>query len=153
MNIDIVDDEAGLREVYKAIIERAGFTVNSFACAGEYLAYTNSQILPPPSIAIITDVKMPGKSGYELIEDVQKVNPKQRFVVVTGSPQEGYKGEAKACFYLQKPVSIEKLVAVIKLLSACSVAGDQHLAPRCELLSDLRAFSVDDWSCPHIKPR
>jgi len=89
LNIDIVDDEAGLREVYKVVIERAGFTVNSFVCAEEYMAYTNSQIVPPPSIAIITDVKMPGKSGYELIQDVQKVNSKQRFVVVTGSPQEG----------------------------------------------------------------
>jgi len=151
MNIDIVDDESGLREVYTAVIERAGFTVNSFARAGEYMAYTNSHILPPPSIAVITDVKMPGKSGYELMEDVQKVNPKQRFVVVTGSPQEERKGDANACFYLQKPVSIKKLVSVIKLLSACSVAGDQHLASSCELLSDLRAFSVDDWSCPHIK--
>ena len=151
MDIAIVDDETGLRDLYQEIIKDAGFNVNGYACAEDYIAYTKSQIYSPPSIAIITDVRMPGKSGYELIEDVKKNNPKQRFVVITGTPQDGYSKDAKACFYLQKPVSVDKLLAVITLLSSCSIAGNQDLAAACKLINDLDSFDMHDWKCPHQK--
>ncbi|WP_019030042.1 response regulator [Colwellia piezophila] len=151
MDIEIVEDETGLRELYQTVFEDAGFSVNCHACAEDYLTYTKKQIYTPPSIAIITDVRMPGKSGYELIEEVKKTNPKQKFVVITGTPQDGYSKDAKACFYLQKPVKMDKLLAVITLLSSCKMAGNQHLAPACKLINDLDSFDMHDWKCPHQK--
>jgi two-component system response regulator FixJ len=150
MDIDVIDDEVGLRELYQAVIEDAGFSVKGFACAEDYLAHTKNQIYSPPKIAIITDVKMPGKSGYDLIEEVKKTNPKQKFVVITGTPREGYNKDARACFYIQKPASVDKLLAVIKLLSSCTLAGDHSLAPVCKLISDLDSFAIHDWKCPKL---
>ena len=149
MDIDIVDDEVALRELYQTVIEAAGFNVNGFAGADDYIAYAKSQIYTPPSIAIITDVCMPGKSGYELIEEVKKTNPKQKFVVITGTPLDGYSKDARACFYIQKPASVDKLLAVITLLSSCTIAGNQDLAHACKLISDLGSFDIHDWKCPH----
>ena len=151
MDIDIVDDETALRELYREVMEEAGFAVNGYACAEDYIAYTKNQIYAPPSIAIITDVRMPGKSGYELIREIKKTNPEQKFVVITGTPQDGYSEDAKACFYLQKPVRVNKLLAVITLLSSCSKAGNQDLAPTCKLISDLDSFDIHDWKCPNLK--
>ena len=151
MDIDIVDDEAGLREIYRAVIEDAGFSVNDYACAEDYIAHTENQIYSPPSIALITDVRMPGKSGYELISEIKKTNPQQKFVVITGTPQEGYSNDARACFYIQKPVHIDKLLAVITLLSSCTTAGNQDLAPACKLINDLESFDMHDWKCPNLE--
>ena len=151
MDIDIIDDEAGIRQIYQIVLEDAGFKVNGYKSANDYISYTKSQIYSPPSIAVITDVRMPGKSGYELIEEVKQTNPKQKFVVITGTPNVGYNKDARACFYLEKPVNIDRLLAVITLLSSCCVAGDTHLAPACKMISDLDSFNIDDWRCPHKK--
>ena len=151
MDMDIVDDESSLRELYKAVIENSGFNVNCYASADDYISYTKSQIYTPPSIALITDVRMPGKSGYELIDEIKKNNPEQKFVVITGTPQDECSKDTRACFYLQKPVKSKKLLAVIALLSSCSIAGSQNLGHKCKLLSDLESFDINDWKCPHIK--
>ncbi len=115
MDIDIIEDETSLRELFQCVIEDVGFKVNGYNSADDYISHTKSQIYSAPSIAVITDVRMPGRSGYELIEEIQKNNPKQRFVVITGTPHEGYSDDVRACFYLQKPVDIDKLLAVITL--------------------------------------
>ena len=151
MDIAIIDDESGLRELYQDIIEEAGFSVKGYACAEDYLTFTKNQIYTTPSIAVITDVRMPGKSGYELMEEVKKTNPEQKFVVITGTPQDGYSKDARACFYIRKPVCVDKLLAVITLLSSCVIAGNQNLAPACKLISDLDSFNIHDWKCPHQK--
>jgi len=149
MDIDIIEDETELREIYQEIISVAGFNVNGFGCAEDYIAYIKNQSYTVPSIAIITDVRMPGKSGYELICEVKKYNAKQKFVVITGTPQYRDSKGVRACFYIQKPVRMDKLLAVITLLSSCTKAGNQELEPACKLISDLDSFGIHDWKCPH----
>ena len=152
MDIDLIDDEIALNELYQCIIEEEGFKVNGFNSAEDYIEYTENQIYRPPSLAVITDVRMPGKSGYQLIEEIQKINPKQRFVVITGTPQDECINDLRACFYVQKPINVDKLIAVIKLLSSCEVSGNKKiLAHECKLLSDLNSFDIHDWYCPHLK--
>ena len=151
IDIDIVDDETSLRELYKDAIEHSGFNVNCYASAEDYITYTKSQNYTPPNIALITDVRMPGKSGYELIDEIKKGNPEQKFVVITGTPQDEHSKYARACFYLQKPVSLKKLLAVVSLLSSCTIAGNTDLCHECKLLNDLDSFDINDWECPHLK--
>ena len=147
MKIDLVDDEPILRELYKTVIESSGFDVDCFADAEDYMAYANSDEYTPPNIALITDVCMPGKSGYELIDEIRKSHPKQKVVVLTGTPHNDSNHKTKACFYLQKPVSTKKLITVIELLSACTRAGNTDLASECKTKSDLDVFGINDWKC------
>ena len=148
MKIDLVDDEPILRELYKTVIESSGFDVDCFAYAEDYMAYANSDEYTPPNIALITDVCMPGKSGYELIDEIRKSHTKQKVVVLTGTPHNDSNHKTKACFYLQKPVSTKKLITVIELLSACTRAGNTDLASECKTKSDLDIFGIHDWTCP-----
>ena len=148
MKIDLVDDEPILRELYKTVIESSGFDVDCFADAEDYMAYANSDEYTPPNIALITDVCMPGKSGYELIDEIRKSHPKQKVVVLTGTPHNDSNHKTKTCFYLQKPVSTKTLITVIELLSACTRAGNTDLASECKTKSDLDVFGINDWKCP-----
>lgn len=151
MDIDIVEDEAALRELYQTVIENAGFNVNCYASAEDYINYTNNRIYTPPRIALITDIRMPGESGYELIAKIKKINPKQKFVVITGTPQDGHSKGTRACFYIKKPVKIDSLLAAIMLLSSCDIAGNENQAHECKLLSDLDSFDIHNWECPYKK--
>jgi len=149
VDIDIIDEDTALRELYQEIIKISGFNVISHACAEDYITHTESKSCTSTNIAIITDVRMPGKSGCELIDYVKENNPKQKFVVMTGAPQDADIKDTKACFYVQKPVSMDKLLAVSTLLSSCTIAGNYDLAPACKLISDLDSFGIHDWKCPN----
>ncbi len=147
MKVDIVDDEPILRALYKSVIESSGYEVDCFNDAEDYISYANSDDYMPPSIALVTDICMPGKSGYELIDQIRKSHPNQKVVVITGTPKEFVDTETNACFYLQKPVSPKKLVAVLELLSTCTSTGNTDMSPRCKALNDLDSFNIENWEC------
>jgi FixJ family two-component response regulator len=58
----IVDDDAGVRDGLELLMQTAGFTVETFACADDYLGTFD----PARPGCIILDVRMPQRSGPEL---------------------------------------------------------------------------------------
>ncbi len=150
IDIDIVEDDDMVRELFVAFAKNTNFTTNSYNSAEHYLDYVTSNNYTPPNITIVTDVRMPGKSGYELMSEIRKINPLQKFVVVTGTPNEGYTNDELACFYLAKPVSINRIQTVFNKLASC--ADDYSKCtleePLCKTLSDLDDFYIKNWRCP-----
>jgi DNA-binding response OmpR family regulator len=62
---------------------------------------------------IVLDVKMPGMSGLETMEQVQKLQPETKVIFLTGHGSVSDFNsciEAGACFYLMKPTDIEVLI-------------------------------------------
>lgn len=80
-----------LRELFSAFAETAGFSEKTYCSAEHYLEYANDTNYKPPTLAVVTNIRMPGKSGYELMNDLRKINPLQRFVVITGTSEDGTK--------------------------------------------------------------
>jgi DNA-binding response OmpR family regulator len=64
----------------------------------------------------VLDVKMPGLSGIELRKRLHDVQPRMKFIFLTGhGSQEDFKaGSEDAAFYLAKPLKIEELIQKIK---------------------------------------
>jgi two-component system chemotaxis response regulator CheY len=113
----LVDDSSTLLMSMKAIIEKAGFTVET-ALSGN-LALTKLQTLKPN--LLITDLNMPVMDGITLIKEVKKL-PTCRFMpvlVMTTESQQAKRNEARAAGaagWLVKPVKPEELLAVLKKL-------------------------------------
>jgi two-component system chemotaxis response regulator CheY len=113
----LVDDSSTLLMSMKAIIEKAGFTVET-ALSGN-LALTKLQSLKPN--LLITDLNMPVMDGITLIKEVKKL-PTCRFMpvlVMTTESQQAKRNEARAAGaagWLVKPVKPEELLAVLKKL-------------------------------------
>jgi len=149
-NIDIVDDDRMLRELFVVFAEDAGFTTKSYSSAEHYLEYASSANYTPPTLTVVTDIRMPGKSGYELMSDIRKINPEQKFVVITGTPNDGIDTDVRACFYLRKPVSIERIQTIFDKLESCdsNYIKCKSQTPLCKSLNDLSDFNITDWSCP-----
>jgi DNA-binding response OmpR family regulator len=62
---------------------------------------------------VVLDVKMPGMSGLETMEHIQKIQPETKVIFLTGHGSVADFNscvEAGACFYLMKPTSIEILI-------------------------------------------
>lgn len=101
----IVDDEDYFRErLVKAFIKR-GFLVHAAANYDEAIALIQSE---KPDMAVV-DLKMPGKSGLEVIKDGIAAHPQLKIVVLTGYGSIATATDAVrlgALFYLPKPVDV-----------------------------------------------
>lgn len=149
-DIDIVDDNKQLCELFMEFAESAGFTAKHFCCTEQYIEYANSDNYTPPNLAVVTDIRMPRKSGYQLMRYIRRINPTQRFVVITGTPEDGIIKDERACHYLAKPVSIERIQAIFHKLASCTNHCNkcQSEPPLCKSLNDLSDFKINDWRCP-----
>lgn len=115
----IVDDHRDIRRLLRASIETLGSHVQVVDVpSGEEAILVNSR---QPFNLLVTDVRLPGISGLELIEHAQIRNPNLRIFLVTGLTDPSVRERvqiAKADAYFYKPIDIAAfLKAVTKVLN------------------------------------
>ena len=107
----VVDDEAYVRDSLVTVLERRGFTTRTAQSAEEALAK-----LEGLDVAIV-DLRLPGASGDELLQRLQRQNASLPVVMLTGH---GTVSSAVACMqqgafdYLLKPADPNELVLVLE---------------------------------------
>jgi len=113
----LVDDSTTLLMSIKAILEKAGYAVQT-ATGGDAALKLLAGMKPN---LMITDLNMPGMDGITLIKEVKKL-PACRFMpvlVMTTESQQQKRTDARAAGatgWLVKPVKPEELVQVLKKL-------------------------------------
>ena len=113
----VVDDQPAIAGLMSQLLGMRGYDVVTASNAEEAEAEIRRQL---PDL-ILSDVMMPGKSGYELCREL-KGNPATRlipFVLITGLSDSGDKVrgiDAGADDFLNKPVLAEELIARVKSL-------------------------------------
>ncbi|MCB2183795.1 MAG: response regulator [Desulfobulbaceae bacterium] len=101
----IVDDEDMFRSRMKRAFENRGYVVFSAANYDEAIEIIKND---QPNLAVV-DLKMPGKSGLELIRDGLKITPELKIVVLTGYGSIATATDAVklgALYYLPKPADV-----------------------------------------------
>jgi len=109
----IVDDEIRYRDLYRQVLESAGFSVREAASAEEALDIIQTA---SPSL-VVTDVRMPGASGIELLRMTREKQPATPFLLVTAyADVRGSVSAMKlgAVDYLAKPVDLDELVTAVR---------------------------------------
>ncbi|NRF93730.1 helix-turn-helix domain-containing protein [Paenibacillus frigoriresistens] len=114
MNIVIADDEQLAREAMTCILLELFPDLHLHeARNGQELIEIVERIKPE---AAFVDIKMPGKSGLEAIQDAAPSSPHTQWVILTGFADFSYAKEAirvRAIEYLLKPIGTEDVQALI----------------------------------------
>jgi len=79
MRILVVDDDESLRGILGMVLEDDGYQVGTASSGEEALA----MYLDEPFPLVITDVRMGGMSGIELLQKLKEVNPETEVIVIT----------------------------------------------------------------------
>jgi DNA-binding NtrC family response regulator len=106
----IVEDEEKLRRVLSLHLESKGFETIPAATAEEALRAA------PQAQLVLTDLRLPGMDGLELLESLQRLNARLPVVVMTAFSSVETAVEAMkkgAADFLPKPFSLDHLDAVI----------------------------------------
>jgi two-component system nitrogen regulation response regulator GlnG len=109
----IVDDDRSIRWVFEKALSREGIAYNSFASAREAL---DALAGGPPQV-LISDIRMPGLSGIELLQEVKQKHPAVPVIVMTAysdleSAVAAFQGGAYE--YLPKPFDVDQAVELIR---------------------------------------
>ena len=105
----VVDDDRSIRWVLETALKREGHQVTCFESAEGIL---NLMRKDKPDV-LLTDIRMPGKSGIELLAELQKHYPDLPAIVMTAhsdmdSAVSAYDGGAFE--YLPKPFDVDEVV-------------------------------------------
>ncbi|MCZ2078547.1 MAG: sigma-54 dependent transcriptional regulator [Bryobacterales bacterium] len=104
----VVDDDESLRRVTQVQLQQSGYEVAAAADGNEALAVLERF----PADMVITDLKMPGMSGLELLKKIRSETPEIVVIMVTafGTIENAVEAmRAGAYDYITKPVQIEEL--------------------------------------------
>jgi len=108
----IVDDEEDFRNAIVRRLKKRGLNVIAADCGETALSYMESQ----PVDVIVSDVKMPGMDGIDLLKIIKNKYPASEIILLTGhaNASDGVSGIKEGAFdYLSKPISLEHLIVKI----------------------------------------
>ena len=109
----LIDDDASLRRVTEYSLHSAGFQVLSAADGKQGLASFQAD---HPQV-VITDIQMPGMSGYEVLQQIKAARPETVVIVITAysSVEKAVEAMKQGAYdYLAKPFSRDELVMVVE---------------------------------------
>jgi len=119
----VVDDSDLNRELFEGYLEPLGHKVIQAANGREALAVVDRE----PVDLVVTDLSMPGLTGWDVAEGVRKRRPDVPVILVSGwAIQQGEPRirESGVRFVMQKPFTMAKFQeAVGKALSGAPAAG------------------------------
>jgi len=111
--IYVVDDDPSVRNGLDNLLRSAGFTVETFSSAQEFLASPRADV---PS-CLLLDVQLPGLSGLDLQQELAKGGEQIPIIFITGHgdiPTSVRAMKAGALEFLTKPVNDEDLLDAIR---------------------------------------
>ncbi len=120
----VVDDEAGVRNAVKQVLEYEGFEVRTAASGGEALSLY-PELRPQ---VVFLDVKMAGMDGIDTLGRLRELDPGAVVVMISGHATVATAVEATrrgAFDFLEKPLDSDRLlVTVRKALEFAELSGD-----------------------------
>src|ERR1051326_3099241 len=108
----IVDDERSMRELLERVFRREGYSVNVAENGSRALEMLRTSVYD----LVISDVKMPGLSGIDLLTQCREFSPDTMVIIMTAfatidNAREAFKFGADD--FIQKPFDINELKLVV----------------------------------------
>jgi len=127
LNVWIVDDDASIRWVLERALRQGGMATTLFEESEAVLAALRRD---EPDV-LVTDIRMPGRSGLELLEEIRAKRPRLPVIVMTAhsdldSAVAAYQGGAFE--YLPKPFDIDQAIELVRRAASPGQRADTTAA-------------------------
>ena len=116
-NVLVVEDDTRLRKLCAAFLQRGGHSVVTAKNAEQAL----EQVQTSSFDLVLTDLKMPGMSGQELVRRLQLIQSDLLVIVMSGSLDAGEKAEfatREMYEFMEKPFNMKELQDMVKKVLA-----------------------------------
>ena len=138
----VVDDEEPQRRVLAGFLRKAGYEVEAVGSPDEALAVVAARTVD----LVLTDLRMPGKTGIELLEAVRGLNPEIPVVVMTAYGTVASAVDAMkrgAADYLGKPVDLDELEVLVARTLERRALVSENKALRAQVESRYRLAGLE----------
>ena len=138
--VDIVDDEARVRDALVLLLSTAQIESRTYTSAEEYLA----SVRWDEPACVLLDNQLPGLSGIDLLKHIAEAASDTAVIMITGYadvPTAVAAMRAGAYHFVQKPIDAEALLIIVEEALARSdkildhLAETQEVGSRCGLLT------------------
>lgn len=109
----LVDDEDGIRTVLTITLDDVGYPVDAAPDVDSALKIFREKKHP----LVITDIKMPGKSGIDLLREVKEIAPESEVIMITGHGDMELAVQSlknNAFDFISKPINDDVLVIALE---------------------------------------
>lgn len=139
LDVIIVDDEPKVIQLICHLVDWKSFDMQivATACDGEEALELISKFQPA---VVITDIRMPGLDGIELIDQVQKKSIHPSFIIISGYKEFQYAQKAVRLGvddYLLKPLKKKDLCSILTKIHQKHLANNQQAQKMDDLLNEL----------------
>ncbi len=120
----VVDDERSMRDFLKILLEKEGHEVTTAKSGANALDYLANQSID----VIVSDIRMPGMTGIELLETVKEQFPKLPIILITAfaSPDDAVLAMKNGAFdYISKPFNVDEIKSVIESATNKNIHTDK----------------------------
>lgn len=136
----VIDDDPAMRDSLDFLLDAAGLKVRLFDSAQAFLGELAN--LEPG--CIVTDVRMPGIDGMELLRRIQAGPRKLPVIVMTGHGDVPLAVEAMklgALDFIEKPFDDDRLIGMIETALAASASGAKNDAVSADMAARIAGLT------------
>ena len=140
ITVHVIDDDEASRESLAFLLQTADIAVQTYASAAAFL----DRVAGAGVSCIVTDVRMPGLSGIDLLRRLKELKVDAPVIVITGHGDIALAVEAMkigAADFLEKPYDDEVLLASVRSALRQRGADEKRNAERAEIEGRLAALS------------
>jgi CheY-like chemotaxis protein len=105
----VVDDDVGIRELLRAVLEPEGYEVSEAENGSEGL----QRYQGAPTDLVIIDMQMPGMDGLVLMLTLQRAFPRVKVIAISGEWRRLEVARTFTPHTLQKPFTLEAVRAAV----------------------------------------
>ncbi len=147
ISIALIDDDAEVLESTCLVLRGEGIKVATYADASTFLgAFDDAQFVQPR--CIVSDVRLPGLSGLDLQQELNRRGSRVPLILVTGHGDVGTAVaamKAGARDFIEKPFDGTILVDAIRRAASLAVASEQEARNRLEIADRAAQLSARQY--------
>ena len=109
----VVEDEKSMRELLRILLEGEGYDVVSASDGLDGASYIERDIFD----LVITDIKMPGLDGFELLKKIKDISPETLVIMVTafGTTESAIEAMKLGAYdYINKPFNVDEIRLIVR---------------------------------------